>query len=93
MPPAAQLTTPWLVRTTALLRGMITRKKAPNIKANTFRLFFLSNGQRLVQLSDHDMRNCTHKVLCVVSFSFSVKAVAHCLGGSLLFFPRHVQYS
>ena len=30
---------------------------------------------------------------CVVSFSFSVKAVAHWFGGSLLFFPRHVQYS
>ena len=50
MPPAAQLTTPWLVRTTALLRGIITTKKAPNIKANTFRLFFLSNGQILVQV-------------------------------------------
>ena len=37
MPAAAQSSIPRLVRTTALLRGIIKRKKSPNIKANTFK--------------------------------------------------------
>ena len=37
---------------------IITRKKAPNIKANTFRLLFLKRPT----CSSRDMRNCIHKV-------------------------------
>lgn len=75
MPPAAQSSIPRLVRTTALLHGIITGKKAPNIKANTIRQ----------TCSTSDMRNCTNKV---GAFSFSLwKRYVAQFGGSLLFFP------
>ena len=63
-------------------------QKAPNIKANTFRLFFFQKAN--VQFTWYAQLHTQSQ--CVV-FSFSVKAVAHWFGLSLLFFPRHVQYS
>lgn len=62
MPPAVQSFMPRLVRTIALLRGMITReKKAPDIKTNSFRLFFFKG-----QLEAH--------VICVTAHTKSVRS-------------------
>ena len=73
MTPAAQSSIPRLVRTTALLRGIITKKKAPNIKANTFRLFFFSKGKRIAH------------VICVTAHTKSVRSFQFlCESGSTI---------
>ena len=71
MTPAAQSSIPRLVRTTALLRGIITKKKAPNIKANTF--FFFSKGKRIAH------------VICVTAHTKSVRSFQFlCESGSTI---------
>ena len=60
MPPAAESSIFWLVRTTALLRAALSQeKKALNIKANTFRLFLFFKRPTC---SSRDTRNCTDKI-------------------------------
>ena len=69
MPPSAQSSIPRLVRTTALLRGIITKKKAPN----TFRLFFFSKGKRIAH------------VICVTAHTKSVRSFQFlCESGSTI---------
>ena len=51
MPPAAQSSIPRLVRTTALLRGIITRKKSPEYYSEHLQaLFFWKQSQRVAHV-------------------------------------------
>ena len=79
--PCCAILYPLVRTTTALLRGIHEKKKPRILKRTPSGSFFFKRPT----CSSSDMRNCTHKVLCVVSFSFSVKAVAQWFGGSLLF--------
>ena len=83
MPPAAQSSIPWLVRTTALLRGIITRKKKPRIlKRTPSSSFFFSKGQRVA----HVICVTAHTKSVRSQFQFLCESGSTLIWGALFFF-------
>ena len=73
MPPAAQSSILRLVRTTALLRGIITKKKPRILKRTPSGSFFFSKGKRIAH------------VICVTAHTKSVRSFQFlCESGSTI---------